>query len=390
MTHVLTATIDDRVVTWRDHKRYLWPLGLVVPTLPVWAWLPGQLTGMSIFWWTGPIWILVLIPLLDQVSGTDRSNPPEWAIDELAADRYYRWCTYLYLPLQLATLIWGAWLVTHTTMTGLDQLGFALTVGTVGGVGIANAHELGHKKEAVERWLSKVVLAQTLYGHFYVEHNRGHHTRVATPADPASARLGESFWAFLPRSTLGGVRSALELESKRLRHQGQSPWSIHNGVLNAWAMSIVLFGGLVAAFGPRCIPFLVVQAVFGFSLLEVVNYVEHYGLLRQETEPGRYERCNPQHSWNSNHVASNVVLYHLERHSDHHAHPTRRYQTLRHFDESPQLPSGYGLMIGLAYLPPVWRRVMDHRVVAHYDGEVSRANLQPARREKLLARYASS
>ena len=123
-------------------------------------------------------------------------------------------------------------------------------------------------------------------------------------------------------------------------------------------------------------------------MLEVVNYLEHYGLARQELEPGRYERWHPQHSWNSNHVASNVVLYHLERHSDHHAHPTRRYQTLRHFDESPQLPSGYGLMIGLAYLPPVWRRVMDHRVVEHYGGDVTRANIHPARRAALLAAYA--
>jgi alkane 1-monooxygenase len=330
----------------------------------------------------------VLIPLLDLLSGTDRSNPPEWAIEGLAADRYYRWCTYLYLPLQLAGLVWGAWLVTHTTMSSLDQLGFALTVGTVGGVGIANAHELGHKKEAVERWLSKVVLAQTLYGHFYVEHNRGHHTRVATPQDPASARMGESFWAFLPRSTVGGVRSGLELEAKRLRHQGKSPWSVHNGVLNAWAMSVVLFGGLVVAFGPGCLPFLVVQAVFGFSLLEVVNYLEHYGLLRQEIEPGRYERCTPQHSWNSNHLVTNLLLYQLQRHSDHHANPTRPYQALRHFEESPQLPGGYASMILVAYVPALWYRVMNWRVIAHTQHDLSRCNVQPGEEQYAREEYA--
>jgi alkane 1-monooxygenase len=129
--------------------------------------------------------------------------------------------------------------------------------------------------------------------------------------------------------------------------------------------------------------------VFGFSLLEVVNYLEHYGLLRQQRDDGRYERCTPEHSWNSNHIASNVVLYQLERHSDHHAHPTRRYQTLRHFDESPQLPSGYGLMLGLAYIPPLWRWVMDKRVLAVYDGDVTKANIQPSKREKVLARYGS-
>jgi alkane 1-monooxygenase len=151
----------------------------------------------------------------------------------------------------------------------------------------------------------------------------------------------------------------------------------------------VLYGVHIAVYGPRIVPFLVVQALFGLSLLEVVNYLEHYGLLRQKNEQGRYERCAPRHSWNSNHVASNVLLYQLERHSDHHAHPTRRYQTLRHFDESPQLPSGYGLMLGLAYLPPVWRRVMDKRVLDVYDGDVTRANIQPRKRAALLARYGA-
>jgi alkane 1-monooxygenase len=383
----ITATVDGRTVTWKDSKRYLWLLGLVVPLLPYAAWREVDRFGLEIFWWLGPIWVLVLIPVLDAVFGEDRSNPPEWAVEPLASDRFYRWCTYLYLPLQYAGLLLACWVVTTVEMSWVDRIGYALTVGTVAGVAINTAHELGHKKPKVERWLSRIALAQSFYGHFYVEHNRGHHTRVATPEDPASSRLGESFWAFLPRSVIGGVRSAWELEAKRLRHQGRSVWSRHNDVLNAWAMSVVLFAGLVAVFGPRIVPFLVIQAVFGFSLLEVVNYLEHYGLLRQKNADGRYERCNPTHSWNSNHVASNVVLYQLERHSDHHAHPTRRYQTLRHFDESPQLPSGYGLMLGLAYLPPVWRRVMDRRVIDLYDGDVTKANIHPPKRDKMLARH---
>ncbi len=385
-----TTTVDGRPVRWRDSKRYLWLLGLVVPLLPWGAYREAERFGLDVFWWMGPIWILVLIPILDAVFGEDRSNPPDWAVEPLAADRFYRWCTYLYLPLQYAGLVLACWVVTTVDMSWIDRLGYALTVGTVAGVAINTAHELGHKKPKVERWLSKIALAQSGYGHFYVEHNRGHHTRVATPEDPASSRLGESFWAFLPRSVVGGVRSAWELEAKRLRHQGHSVWSLrHNDVLNAWAMSAVLFAGLVAVFGVRIVPFLVIQAVFGFSLLEVVNYLEHYGLLRQKNESGRYERCTPEHSWNSNHVASNVVLYQLERHSDHHAHPTRRYQTLRHFDESPQLPSGYGLMLGLAYVPPLWRRVMDRRVLAMYDGDVTKANIHPPKRDKVLARYGA-
>ena len=163
-------------------------------------------------------------------------------------------------------------------------------------------------------------------------------------------------------------------------------------MLNAWLMTAVLWGGLVAWLGPGVAPYLVLQAVVGFSLLEVVNYMEHYGMLRQKVGVGerrRYERVLPSHSWNSNNIATNVLLYHLQRHSDHHANPTRRYQALRDFEESPVLPTGYAGMIVLAIVPPVWRRVMDPRVVAHFGGDVTRANISPGRRERYLRRYGA-
>ncbi len=383
----ITATVDGTEVRWRDRKRHLWLLGLVVPLLPFGAlrWL-GTSGWQEVFWFSGPLWVLVMIPVLDHLFGQDRANPPDWAVDQLSEDRFYRWCTFLFLPLQYASLVFACWVVGTHDLSWWQELGYALTVGTVAGIAINTAHELGHKP-SVERLLAKVALAQSGYGHFYVEHNRGHHNRVATPEDPASSRLGESFWAFLPRTVIGSARSAWGLEAKRLRAQGRRVWSLDNDVLTAWSITVVLFAGLTAAFGWKVLPFLLVQAVFGFSLLEVVNYLEHYGLLRQKDDNGRYERCNPQHSWNSNHVASNVILYNLERHSDHHAHPTRRFQSLRHFDESPQLPSGYGLMLGLAYVPPLWRAVMDRRVIAHYDGDVTRANIHPRKRDAVLARY---
>ena len=391
MSSTITTTVDGHEVRWKDHKRYFWLLGLVVPLLPFGAVNWVDYGGWAqILWFSGPIWILVMIPLLDRIFGEDRTNAPDWAVSRLAEDRFYRWCTFLFLPLQYAGLVFACWIVATNDLGWWQELGYALTVGTVAGLGINTAHELGHKKERSERLLAKLALAQSGYGHFYVEHNRGHHNRVATPEDPASSRLGESFWAFLPRTVIGSVRSAWGLETKRLTGQGKRVWSLDNDVLTAWSLTLGLFAVLTVVFGWAVLPFLVVQAVFGFSLLEVVNYLEHYGLLRQQDEHGRYERCNPQHSWNSNHVASNVILYNLERHSDHHAHPTRRYQALRHFDESPQLPSGYGLMLGLAYLPPVWRRVMDHRVLAHYDGDVTRANIHPPKRDRVLARYGRS
>jgi len=267
-------------------------------------------------------------------------------------------------------------------MPPADSFGLALTIGVVGGVGINTAHELGHKSDRLERWLSKITLAQTGYGHFYVEHNRGHHTRVSTPEDPASARLGESFWAFLPRTVLGSVASAWEIERARLHRKGKPAPCAENDILNAWLMTVVLFAGLVAIFGRAVLPWLLLQAVSGFSLLEVVNYLEHYGLLRQKRPDGHYEPCAPRHSWNSNSIASNVLLYHLQRHSDHHAYPSRRYQALRSFDEAPELPSGYGTMTVVAFFPPVWRRIMDPLVAAHYGGDLSLANVHPSKRRR--------
>jgi hypothetical protein len=150
--------------------------------------------------------------------------------------------------------------------------------------------------------------------------------RVSTPEDPASARFGETFWEFLPRSVIGSARSSVHLEAQRIRRLGKSPWNpttyLSNDVLNAWAMSAVLFGALIAVFGVGVIPFIVIEAIFGFSLLEAVNYLEHYGLLRQKNANDRYERCAPVHSWNSDHIVTNLFLYHLQRHSDHHANPT--------------------------------------------------------------------
>ncbi|MEV0946036.1 alkane 1-monooxygenase [Rhodococcus sp. NPDC049939] len=391
------------VEQWRDKKRYLWPLGLNPPTAVfvaigmVWVFERIGLGAVApVWWWIGPILIYVLLPLVDVFFGPDGDNPPDEVMERLENDKYYRYWVYTYIPLQILSLVMACylWSATDLGWLGIDgglgaasEIGLAITVGCVAGIGINAAHELGHKKDELERWLSKIALAQSFYGHFYIEHNRGHHVRVATPEDPASARFGETLWAFLPRSVWGSFASSWRLEKARLERLGKRPWTIHNDVLNAWLMSVVLFGALVAVFGIGVVPYLAIQAVFGFCLLEAVNYLEHYGLLRQKTASGRYERCTPEHSWNSDHVVSNVALFHLQRHSDHHANPTRRYQTLRSMDGAPNLPSGYGSMIALAYFPPLWRRVMDRRVLAHYDGDIRRVNIQPSKRGKVLAKY---
>jgi alkane 1-monooxygenase len=375
--------------TWRDGKKYLWPAALLVPVLPFASYGIAAKTGVPAWWWFGPVIVFVLIPVVDGFVGDDGGNPPEELVAALQEDRFYRWMTFLYLPLQYAGLVLGCWAWTTTDAGWFGRLGMIFAVGTVSGIAINTAHELGHKRESLERWLSKIALAASMYGHFYVEHNRGHHTRVATPEDPASARMGDSFYAFWPRTVWGSLTSAVHLEWRRLRLRGRNPWTLRNDVLNAWVMTVVLFGALAAVFGPGVLVFLVAQGVVGFSLLEVVNYLEHYGLKRERTAAGRYEKVDPRHSWNSNRLATNIFLYQLQRHSDHHANPLRRYQVLRHFDESPQLTGGYAKMIVLALFPPLWRHVIDPRVVAHYDGDVTRANLtlDPRRRERVLARW---
>jgi alkane 1-monooxygenase len=392
---IAQARVDDsgteESVSWRDPKRYLWLLGLVVPTLPFLAWGLVELTGLGVFWFYGPVLVFGIFPLLDLAVGLDARNPPESVIKALEQDRYYRWCTYAYIPVQYAGLVFACWEWSYGDLSVIESIGLALTVAMVSGIAINTAHELGHKRASLERWLSKVALAQSGYGHFFIEHNRGHHVRVATPEDPASSRLGESFYRFWPRTVAGSLRSAWELERVRLGRLQSSMWTPRNDILSAWAMTVVLFGALVAVFGLVVLPYLLIQAVLGFSLLEVVNYLEHYGLLRQRREDGRYERTQPEHSWNSNNTASNVLLYHLQRHSDHHANPVRRYQALRHVEQAPQLPTGYAGMILVAAFPPLWRRIMDHRVLAHYGGDLERANLHPrvsARARRRLARVA--
>lgn len=377
-------------LTWRDKKRHLWLVALVMPSLLFIAIGMYSLTDWGVWLWIGPIVILGIVPIIDLVTGRDTSNPPIDLIEQLEQDKYYRWITYLFLPLQYAGFIAAFYVIATWDLSTVEKIGFAISVGLIGGIGINTAHELGHKKESYERWLSKVALAQSFYGHFFIEHNRGHHVRVATPQDPASSRVGESFYRFWPRTVLGSFRSSWNLEKNRIGRRNMHPFRISNDNLNAWLMSIVLWSIMIAWLGIEILPYLLIQMFIAITLLEAVNYLEHYGMLRQKVMHGereRFERVNPSHSWNSDNIATNILLYHLQRHSDHHAQPTRRYQALLSYKESPVLPTGYAGMILLALFPFAWRKVMDRKVLDHFDGDMSRANIQPRKREKILKKY---
>ncbi|WP_420426582.1 alkane 1-monooxygenase [Algiphilus sp.] len=372
-----------------DRKRGLWILSTLYPIVPGLIILAGALGGHPWLFWATPVLFYIGIAAMDHLRGEDNNNPPEWAVSAMDADPFYRTMALLAVPGHFLTLIAGAWAFTSGAFPLWSLVGLVWTVGIISGLAINTGHELGHKKSALERWFAKIVLAMPAYGHFFIEHNKGHHRDVATPEDPASSMLGENFYRFaFTREIPQTARRAWRIERDRLQRTGSPVWSVHNEILQSALITVVLYGALVAAFGWMALPFLLLQAFLGYLLLSQANYIEHYGLCRQRNADGRYERPRPEHSWNTNHILSNLVLFHLQRHSDHHANPTRRFQALRHFDGLPRLPSGYPGMFMLALVPPLWRAVMDHRVAEHYGYDLSRANVDPRKRAALEARFA--
>ena len=304
--------------------------------------------------WLGHYWIAffvlwVMVPLLDLVIGRSAAPASAEELRRLERNPFFRGVLHAWAPLQLALIGWGAWLVGTRHVAGFDALLFCLSVGlATGGAGITIAHELGHKRPWFDRLLSRVLLVTVSYGHFTVEHNRGHHVRVATPEDPASARYGEAFWVFLPRTLAGSLRHAWQLDRRE--------------VLLSWLATFCVATALGIAFGPRAVAFFFAQSAMAVVLLEAVNYVEHYGLQRERLADGRYERPAPRHAWDAYEWLSNAFLVHLQRHADHHIHPLRPYAALQPQAESPKLPMGYPGMVPLAFLPPLWFAVMNPRV----------------------------
>ncbi len=392
MLAIVTYTLDhpDKgLIKYRDRKRYLWMMSVLLPLTPM--------LGILLYFQTSSQWTLgvplmisyILIPILDWVFGADSNNPPEEVVPQLEVDPYYRLLTWVTVPLHYVTLITIAWFVATHELAAGAMLALAITAGAYSGLGLNTAHELGHKKSRFERLLAKLALAVPAYGHFCIEHNRGHHRHVATFDDPASARMGESIYKFSRREIPGAFKRGWMSEAERLTRLGKNPWSPSNDILQSYAVSVILQGGLILVFGWIMIPFLVVHNFWAWFQLTSANYVEHYGLLREKDDNGVNERCLPHHSWNANYIFSNVVLFHLERHSDHHTNPARRYQSLRNFEDIPELPNGYFGTYLLAYVPWFWYKVMDRRLLAlpHIQGDLSKINVDPAKRTAIYAKY---
>jgi alkane 1-monooxygenase len=380
------------LINYTDKKRYLWLSSIFYPLVPlVFIYYYLQIGNEAILAFpliTG----YVIFPLLDWVIGSDSSNPPEEIVPQLEEDKFYRLLTYATIPMHYIVLVACTWVVGTQSLSPIMVVVLAIIAGGASGIGINTAHELGHKNTTLENWLAKITLAVPAYGHFCVEHNRGHHVRVSTPEDFASSRLGESIYAFAMREIPGTAKRGWQLERERLAKLGVSTWSIHNEILQSYAISAVLQGSLVAYFGWITLPFLLIHNFWAWFQLTSANYIEHYGLLREKKANGNYERCKPHHSWNANYVLSNIVLFHLERHSDHHAYPARRYQSLRNFEDIPELPAGYFGMYLVAYFPWLWYKVMDERVLGlpHVQGDLSKVNICPKKREQIMAKYGAT
>ncbi|MDB5226435.1 MAG: alkane 1-monooxygenase [Bacteroidota bacterium] len=345
---------------WRQSK-YILPV-FILPAIVL-------LSFYKLRYWSffAGVFAFGLIPTLEYFlkGGTENLTIEEEKV--VRKQFYYDLLIYLMVPVQYILLGIYLWRITTVPVTWYEFIGLTWAMSIACGVlGINIGHELGHRTKPFEQFLSKSLLLTSLYMHFYIEHNRGHHKNIATPLDPATSRLNEPIYKFFFRSVKDSWVSAWHLEAHRLKKINQNFWNpFQNQMLRFQIIQIALCALILAVFGWIGLLGFVLSAIGGFLLLESVNYIEHYGLLRKEISPGRYEKVKPHHSWNSNHELGRILLFELTRHSDHHYNSGRKYQILRHFDKAPQMPSGYPAMLILAMFPALWFKVMNPLVEIH-------------------------
>ena len=328
----------------------------------------------------------ILVPVLDLLVGYDTENPPEEVTAAMSTDPYYDYIAYAMIPICFALFILSAYIITNYELPFWASLILILGVGMINGNTMTVAHELGHRNTRLNRLMTKISLSLSGYGHFTVEHNAGHHVKVATPEDCASSKMGETIYQFILREIPGTFLGAYRLQAKRMKAQGLSFWHWKNDILQVYAITLMMAAVMIVWLGPKVLPFILLHHFLVWYTLTQANYIEHYGLLRQKKANGKYERCQPKHSWNTNHRVSNLVTLHLQRHSDHHANPMRPYQTLRDFKDVPSLPSGYPGCWILAAIPPLWFAVMDRRVMAWANGRIDEINMTEKKRVQLSAK----
>ncbi|RDY59809.1 alkane 1-monooxygenase [Flagellimonas nanhaiensis] len=334
---------------------------LAAMTIPIAAVVSIYLKG---FWsYLTPIYAFVIIPILELLVPQDPSNLTSEERSSKSQNRFFDWVLYVNIPIVFSILFYALWDISSHTYGVSETIGMALSVGIVLGVnGINVGHELGHRQSSNERHLGKLLLLPSFYMHFYIEHNFGHHANAATKEDPATAKYNQSLYSFWITSIVGQYFSAWKLQSQILKREQKGFISLKNDMLwytlfqICYAILVYLFLGLNTLY------FALSVGLIGFLLLETVNYIEHYGLVRKKLSSGRYERVRESHSWNSNHIIGRIVLYELTRHSDHHYKSSKKYQLLDCHDSSPQMPYGYPTSMVLSFLPPLWFKIMNPRI----------------------------
>ncbi|MEE9347911.1 MAG: alkane 1-monooxygenase [Robiginitomaculum sp.] len=379
---------NGQAVSYTDHKRYWYLSAYITPALYYFSfWAYFALGHNPLIILLPGLYIFIITPLIDLALGEDKHNPPEAVMGGMMKDNFYRFLIYPFILNAYILFAVIVWFVATQSLPIWAYLALLISAGISSGGILTLTHELGHKTNRLDRLMAKIGNSLIGYGHFCIEHNRGHHVMVSTPEDPASARMGESIYRFAGREISGTFVRGWHHETQRLKKKGHGFWHWRNDVLQSYSLTLAIMALCVALFGPLILLFIIPNHMLGWYALTQANYIEHYGLLRQKLPNGKYERTQPRHSWNTNHLFSNMQLFHLQRHSDHHANPLRPYQVLRDFPELPSLPVGYIGCYSLAAIPPLWYKIMDKKVMGWAGGDLSKVNVDPKSLARLTHKY---
>jgi alkane 1-monooxygenase len=340
-------------------------IGFLVPGTVI---LAASLGGWYAF--ATPIVFFVITPILDECLPRAEYNANSEEEGERLENPLYNLIVRSWLPAQVGAMVFAVWRLTSGDFTGIEYFGIILSTGILGGTGINVAHELMHRSNKFDKALAELLTASVTYTHFCIEHIYGHHKNVATTNDPATSRFGQNVYNFVPKSLLGGLLSAWEIETRLVGRQRANRRRWYNDRRIRYSLELVAMYGVIAAlFGPLGAVLWLAFGLIASTMLEIVNYIEHYGLERLEVSVGKYERVQPHHSWSSSHRITGWLLFGLPRHADHHYLASRHYPVLRHFDDCPQLPAGYATMFLVALVPSLWFKIMDPRVIALANGD---------------------
>lgn len=319
--------------------------------------------GNGLICWTPLLYTFFLIPFVELFIKADPKNLDE--VEEALAKKNKAYDLILYAAVIMQ--YYSLWVFFNSLkqeqLSTIDIIGRVLSMGLLcAAFGINVAHELGHRVNKMEQTFAKMLLLTSLYMHFFIEHNKGHHKHVATPHDPSTAKYNQSVYAFWPQTLIGTYLSAWKIANDEVGKKGKRWYSLQNEMLLFQIIQLLFVFAIYYFFGAISALLFIVAAFMGGLLLETVNYIEHYGLSRNTTSEEQYERVQPHHSWNSNHIIGRLMLFELSRHSDHHYLASRKYQILRSFDNAPQMPTGYPGMILLSLFPPLWFKIMHQQI----------------------------